>query len=188
MKIRVGILGRASGVRGEIRVALCTDSPETRFAPGTVLFTNHPDFPCLTVNRAHSSGKHFVASFVEIPDRNLAETMSGIELQVESSNEPPHSDSSAGGMNTPSGNNRENSEAGFYRHELLGLEAVTASGEKLGIVSELVVSTAQDLLEVSTPSGEKILVPFVFEIVPEVDLPAGKIIMNPPGGLFPKRL
>ncbi|MCU9997093.1 ribosome maturation factor RimM [Mobiluncus mulieris] len=181
MKVTVATLGRASGVRGEIRVALRTDNPHTRFAPGAVLVTDHPDFPRLTVKQARHSGKHFVASFKEIPDRDTAETLGGVKLVIETDPEatnPPGPDETPGA--TESG-----SEDGFYRHELVGLSAQTQTGESLGMVSDLIIGTAQDLLEVTTAEGHKVLIPFVFELVPEVDLAAGRVVMAPPGGLFP---
>lgn len=181
MKVTVAILGRASGVRGEIRVALRTDDPQTRFAPGTVLLTDRPDLPRVTVKQARHSGKHFVASFEEVPDRDAAETLGGVKLLVETDPDATNpADSDERPDVTESG-----SEAGFYRHELVGLSAQTQTGETLGTVSDLIIGTAQDLLEVTTADGQKVLIPFVFELVPEVNLAAGRVVMTPPGGLFP---
>ena len=59
------------------------------------------------------------------------------------------------------------------------------AGKTLGTVSDLLLAPAQDLLEVTTADGEKILVPFVYEIVPDVDLDSQLVTMDPPGGLFP---
>lgn len=191
MKLTVGVIGRASGVRGEVRVALHTDDPGSRFAPGTVLLTSRKTPATLTVNRARMSGKHFVVSFQEIPDRNGAETLSGTKLYIETdapalcteavdSPEP-------GTADTQTANYLEQSESdeGFYRHELVGLRAVDLAGKTLGTVSDLLLAPAQDLLEVTTAGGEKILVPFVYEIVPDVDLDSQVVTMDPPGGLFP---
>lgn len=203
MKVRVAVLGRASGVRGEVRVALHTDDPKTRFAPGAVLLTDRPDLPRLTVKQARRSGKHFVASFAEVPDRDTAETLSGVKLLVET--DAPEADETPRSANSVhSGSNLEalvladstdsgladadpDGEDGFYRHELVGLSAMTEIGAELGTVSDLIIGVAQDLLEVTTPAGQKVLVPFVFKIVPEVDLTAGRVVMRPPGGLFPNQ-
>lgn len=190
MKLTVGVIGRASGVRGEVRVALHTDDPRSRFAPGTVLLTSRNTPATLTVNRARMSGKHFVVSFREILDRNDAEGMSGTKLYIET--DDPTSCTDPTDLNETdttkpeNGDHHEHGEAddGFYRHELVGLRAVNLSGETLGTISDLLLAPAQDLLEVTTANGEKILVPFVYEIVPEVDLDSQVVTMNPPGGLF----
>jgi 16S rRNA processing protein RimM len=45
---------------------------------------------------------------------------------------------------------------------------------------------AQDLLEIK-PTGsarERVLVPFVAALVPEVDVAGGRVVIDPPGGLF----
>lgn len=190
MKLTVGVIGRASGVRGEVRVALHTDDPRSRFAPGTVLLTSRNSPATLTVNRARMSGKHFVVSFREILDRNDAEGMSGTKLYIETDDPTscadPADSADSGAASTETATNREQSEGdeGFYRHELVGLRAVNLSGEALGTISDLLLAPAQDLLEVTTENGEKILVPFVYEIVPEVDLDSQVVTMDPPGGLF----
>lgn len=191
MKLTVGVIGRASGVRGEVRVALHTDEPRARFAPGTVLLTSRKTPATLTVNRARMSGKHFVVSFQEIPDRNGAETLSGIKLYIETDDPAlctnPTDSTDSGATNAETATNREQSEGdeGFYRHELVGLRAVDLAGKTLGTVSDLLLAPAQDLLEVTTTDGQKILVPFVYEIVPDVDLDSQVVTMDPPGGLFP---
>ena len=48
----------------------------------------------------------------------------------------------------------------------------------------MLLGAAQDLLEVETAGGEKVLVPFVYEIVPSVDIEEGRVVMTPPPGLF----
>ena len=95
--------------------------------------------------------------------------------------------SEPGTADTQTANYLEQSESdeGFYRHELVGLRAVDLAGKTLGTVSDLLLAPAQDLLEVTTAGGEKILVPFVYEIVPDVDLDNQVVTMDPPGGLFP---
>lgn len=164
MRLTVGVIGRASGIRGEVRVGVKTDSPRERFAPGVKLLTNHDSWPELTVSRCHKSGKYFVVAFSEITDRNAAETLTGTRLEIDTD------DIAA--------------DNGYYRHQLVGLRAVDGAGEMLGTVSDLLLGAAQDLLEVTTAAGKKVLVPFVSELVAEPNLQAGSIEICPPGGLF----
>ena len=132
-----------------------------------------------------------MVSFREIPDRNGAETLSGTKLYIET--DAPALCTEAidsaqpGTANAEIANDHEQSggDEGFYRHELVGLRAVDLARKTLGTVSDLLLAPAQDLLEVTTADGEKILVPFVYEIVPDVDLDNQVVTMDPPGGLFP---
>jgi 16S rRNA processing protein RimM len=67
---------------------------------------------------------------------------------------------------------------------LVGLSAVTPAGEALGEVTGVDHAPASDLLVLRRPDGRSALVPFVKAIVPEVDLGAGRVVVDPPAGLF----
>jgi 16S rRNA processing protein RimM len=73
----------------------------------------------------------------------------------------------------------------FYHADLIGLSAVDTGGEELGQVHAVLNHGAGDLLELRK-RGRKgtVLVPFTLEIVPTVDLAAGRIVIDPPDGLF----
>ena len=69
----------------------------------------------------------------------------------------------------------------YYDRQLVGLEAVLADGTVVGLVSQVVHMPAQDVLAIATTSGER-LVPFVSELVPSVDLAAGRVeLVDLPG-------
>lgn len=61
---------------------------------------------------------------------------------------------------------------------------VFPAGEEAGVVAEVVHTPAGELLAVRTPDDREVLVPFVSEMVPEIDLEAGRIVVDPPEGLF----
>jgi 16S rRNA processing protein RimM len=73
----------------------------------------------------------------------------------------------------------------FYHADLIGLAAVDGSGNALGTVIAIFNFGAGDLIEVRPQNGGKTeLVPFDAAHVPEVDVAAGKIVIDPPDGLF----
>ena len=76
----------------------------------------------------------------------------------------------------------------YYHADLIGLEVTDTGGTMLGRVKAVLNHGASDLLEVQG-SGRTttVLVPFTLEIVPTVDLAAGRIVADPPEGLFPER-
>ena len=132
-----------------------------------------------------------MASFREITDRNQAETLAGTQLLIDTTPADLDRDGETRGEDLGTGFDagygdeaQTAGEDGFYRHELVGLEAQLPDGTKLGTVSDLLLGAAQDLLEVETAGGEKVLVPFVYEIVPSVDIEEGRVVMTPPPGLF----
>ena len=59
----------------------------------------------------------------------------------------------------------------------------TSAGEAVGVVTD-VLHHGQDLLVVRPPDGREHLVPFVKAIVPEVDVTAGVLVIDPPLGLL----
>lgn len=74
----------------------------------------------------------------------------------------------------------------FYHADLIGLEVTDTGGAVLGRVKAVLNHGAADLLEVQGPGLKStVLVPFTREIVPTVDLAAGRIVTDPPQGLFP---
>ncbi len=72
----------------------------------------------------------------------------------------------------------------FHDHQLIGLDVVTVAGRRVGTVAD-VRHHGQDLLVITTtPGAAETLVPFVAAIVPEVDLEAGRLFIDPPPGLL----
>ncbi|MDP3209615.1 MAG: PRC-barrel domain-containing protein, partial [Rhodoglobus sp.] len=73
-------------------------------------------------------------------------------------------------------------EDAWFDHQLVGL-TVLRDGTPVGTVSQVDHLPAQDLLTVTTSSGD-VLVPFVKAIVTSVDIEAGTMTVTPPHGLF----
>ena len=182
MQLTVAIIGPAHALKGEVRLEIRTDDPEGRLAPGTVLATqDRSGRPAieLTVERLRFDGTRWFAVFEEARDRTAAEALRGVRLLV---------DTDAVGGSAAEGSGDADDEA-WYAHELIGLRAVRAlpgaEPQHLGEVVDLEPGVAQDRLVVRTPDGERIAVPFVEALVPEIDPDAGTITLAPPGGLFP---
>lgn len=173
MLLTVAVIGPAHALKGEVRLDIRTDDPEGRLAPGTVLPTDPAAAGPLTVARLRFDGQRWFAAFAEVGDRIAAEALRGVRLLVETDEE-------------------EADDEAWYAHELIGLTAVLAASEGedgepqvLGTVVDLEPGVAQDRLVVRTPQGEDVAVPFVAELVPEIDPEAGTVTLAPPGGLFP---
>jgi 16S rRNA processing protein RimM len=163
----VGRVGRPQGVRGEVTVEVRTDDPESRFAPGSVLFTEPAERGPLTVAGMRPRSGGVVVSFDGVADRAAAEALRGTVLLVDSATLPA--------IEGPDE---------FYDHQLAGLAAVDGAGTPLGTVAEVVHAPASDLLVVRDAAGREHLVPFVRDMVPTVDLAAGRVVVAAPEGLF----
>jgi 16S rRNA processing protein RimM len=163
MHVQVARIGKPHGIRGEVTVQVLTDAPEDRFVPGTAFIVEPASSGPLTLEGARWNKDILLLSFAEVPDRNRAEQLRGVKLYLESED-------------------LEDDDEGWYEHELVGL-AARVDGRDAGTVAALMTGPVQDLLVVDTPEGE-VLVPFVEEIVPEVDVEGGFVVIVPPPGLF----
>jgi 16S rRNA processing protein RimM len=171
MHLIVGQILRPHGIRGEVIVDVRTDEPEQRFAAGSVFETDPAEVGPLLVElaRPHPAagrGKLIVA-FDGVADRNVAETLRGTLLTVDSADLPAIEDPDE-----------------FHDHELIGLAAVTPDGEQLGEITRVEHAPASDLLVLVRPDGRTALVPFVTAMVPEVLLAEGRVVMTLPPGLL----
>lgn len=170
IEVVVGRIGKPHGIRGEVTVDVRTDEPERRFAVGAVLRAEPPrgsasPHRSLTVSRTRWHQGVLLASFEEVADRNAAELVRGTVLRV-----------TLAADETP-----EDPEE-FYDHQLVGLAVHDLAGEVIGEVTG-VVHGAQDLLAVRATDGRDTLVPFVSALVPEVDVPGGRVVVADRPGL-----
>ena len=165
MQLVAGRVARVHGLRGEVLVEVRTDDPEERFAVGAVLRTEPAERGPLTVAAQRWHSGRLLLRFAEVPDRTVAETLPGVRLVVDVADSSGHDDE-------------------FYDHELEGLTAVDALGAPVGTVAQVLHHTGQDLLVVRRAAGADVMVPFVAAIVTAVDLAAGRVILDPPPGLF----
>ena len=178
----VARIGKPHGLRGEVTVQVHTDDPHGRFAPGRVLDTEAAPGSGvprrLTVRTSRLHRQIWLLGFEEIPDRTEAESLRGTRLVIDAAPDRLE-EGDLDDVDDDSGDDDAYDEA-----ELVGLAAVTSAGEPLGTVSGLRIGAAQDLLAVTLVDGRTALVPFVEAIVPEVDLPGGRVVLDPPPGLL----
>jgi 16S rRNA processing protein RimM len=168
MQLTVARVGKAHGLKGEVALDLRTDDPESRLAIGERLETVPADAGPLTVTGAREHQGRWLVTFAEVADRNAAEELRGTELVVEA--------------------DASDEEDAWYPHELAGLRVELEDGTVVGKVVTLEYQPAHEalLIEEDLPDGgtARTLVPFVLAIVPVVDVPGGRVVLTPPGGLL----
>lgn len=167
MQLVVGRIGRAHGIKGEVSVEVRTDEPELRLAPGAVLATDPASAGPLTIAAGRVHSGRLMLRFEGIADRNGAEALRNTLLIAEVDPEE-----------TP-----EDPEE-FYDHQLVDLDVVTLDGRHIGRITEISHLPYQDLLVVERTGGGEVLIPFVAEIVPEIDLDEQRAVIDPPPGLL----
>lgn len=176
--LRVCRIGRAQGLKGEVNVLLFTDEPERRFEPGSVLQTEDGS-RSFTVVSSRTFKNRWIVLFKDVENRDESEALNGIELYGEADDAEDMLEEDA-----------------WYPKDLIGLEVRLAADNTLGLAEGLLVgkvvdvidSPAQSLLKVRlanpTEDERTSLVPFVEQIVPEIDLESGFLTLDPPRGLI----
>jgi len=151
-KIALAAIAGAHGIKGELRLKLFAESTES-LARHKKLYVGGAERRLLSVH----DGKAPVARFEGIDDRSAAEGLRGALVEIDRSALPPL-------------------EAGEYYHaDLIGLAAMDALGEPVGIVVAVENYGAGDLLEIEVEGGKRSLIPFKAGIA---DFADGRIVLD----------
>jgi 16S rRNA processing protein RimM len=158
----IGIITKAQGIRGEIRVLPTTDDPARfeKLIGGEIKIIKNGNETALKLINARMQKNIVILEFENITDRNAAEKLIGAVICIPDELALPLD------------------EGEYYVRDLIGLRAETESGEALGELTRVLHTGANDVY-VITPHGEKsFMVPAVKDVVKKVDLSDGKIILH----------
>ncbi|MFG2146044.1 ribosome maturation factor RimM [Streptomyces sp. NPDC048696] len=170
MQLVVARVGRAHGIKGEVTVEVRTDEPELRLAPGAVLATDPASTGPLTIETGRVHSGRLLLRFAGVHDRTAAEALRNTLLiaDVDPDERPEEDDE-------------------YYDHQLIDLDVVLADGTEVGRITEISHLPSQDLFIVERPDGTEVMIPFVGEIVTEIDLDEQRAVITPPPGLIDDR-
>ncbi|MFQ5944728.1 MAG: ribosome maturation factor RimM [Anaerolineae bacterium] len=147
------------GVRGEVKAELLTDFPD-RFAEVKELWLGDGPEP-LRLERFRKRGGIAILKFRGLNDRDAAESLRGEFLSV------PVQEAVA------------LEEHEYYEHQILGMTVVTLRGEMVGRVEEVLYTGANDVYRVQH-AGQERLIPAVPDVVLEVDIDGGRLVVSLP--------
>ncbi len=165
----VGKIVGMQGLNGDIRINPLSEFPQRFTQPGERWIQEGQEIPKAVelIHGRQLPGKNlFVARFKGIANRSQAEELVGKKLLVRASDRP------------------QLAKNEFHLLDLVNLEArLDPKGAPIGHVKNL-QKAGNDLLEIKLINGKKVLIPFVSEIVPEVKLEEGWLLLTPPPGLL----
>jgi len=159
-RVMLGVITGAHGVRGEVKVKAFTADPRALARYGAL--------------EDEAGGREFKASvrgvardlaivrLDGVDTRDAAEALRGVKLYVARAALP------------------KPRRGEIYVSDLEGLDAFDTSGARLGRVARVLNYGAGDVLEIARDDGGELLVPFAKRMVPEVDLAAGRVVVDPP--------
>lgn len=163
----VAQFGAAHGVRGEVRLKSFTENPLAVRSYGPLQAKDGRKFVISTARQAAGTSLEMLVVRVEgVTTRNQAEALTGLELSVPRDNLPAADDDE------------------FYHGDLIGLDASMTDGTPAGTIVGVRNFGAGDLLEIAPSRGATILIPFTRAAVPEIDMAARRVVIDPPPGLL----
>ena len=160
--VLVGRFGAPQGVKGEIRVQSFTSDPQAIGRYGPLMDAQRArEFAFERVRPLRND--MLVTKVRGVETREAAAALTGVDLFARRDRLPPPDPDE------------------FYWEDLVGLEAATVSGGKLGRVVAVSNYGAGDILEIAPEGGgETLLMPFTQGVVPAIDFEAGRIVVEPP--------
>lgn len=163
----VGKIINTHGIHGEVKVLRITDFPE-RFAKGKTLYlVKDNEQPIKLTIDGHRVHKGFdLLRFLDYTDINEVEQFKGAYLKV---TEDQLTDLT---------------EGEFYYHQIIGCTVCTSDGEVLGQIKEILSPGANDVWVMKRKQGKDVMIPYIDEIVRDIDVDAKKIVIEPMEGLL----
>ncbi len=165
----VGKIVNTHGIRGEVRVISKTDFADERYQPGNTLyiFKEGSQEPIKVVVESHRVHKNFdLLTFEGMHSIQDVEQFKGSLLKVDENQLS------------------ELDEGEYYFHEIIGCKVYNDNGEEIGTIREILATGANDVWVVKRKVGKDLLIPYIDEIVKEIDIEEKKIIITPMEGLL----
>lgn len=163
----VGKIVNTHGVRGEVRVIRITDFEE-RFNIGEALYLvkDHTPIRQLVID-GHRKHKQFdLLHFEGFDNINDVETFKGAHLKIKVDQLT------------------ELNEGEYYHYEIIGCAVYTADGEQIGMIADILSPGANDVWVVKRPKGKDVLIPFIKDVVKEIDVSEKKVFIELMEGLL----
>ncbi len=164
-RVCVGAIAGSFGVKGEVRLKSFCAEPDAIQTYGPLQSEDGAKTWDVRITRSVKNG--FAARLSGVSTKEAADNLKGTRLFAPRDMLPELPDDE------------------FYHADLIGLTVLDTGGTELGRVKAVLNHGASDLLEVAGKGlKQPVLLPFTQAAVPTVDVPAGRIIADPPDGLF----
>lgn len=158
---KVGTIVNTHGIRGEVRVIATTDFPEERFTKGQGLVIDGKTPVEVTIQTVRPHKQFILLSFKDLQNINLIEQYKGRDLMVDEAQLAELADDE------------------YYYHEIVGLDVIDNADESvLGQVSEILELPANDVWVVKRAGKNPLYIPYIADVVTEIDLEQGQAKIN----------
>ncbi|XJS09715.1 ribosome maturation factor RimM [Aerococcaceae bacterium WGS1372] len=165
---RVGRIVNSFGIKGEFKIIADTDFPEERFAKGAELsiIDNNTAVRSLTVENSRLSKGTYIIKFKEINNINEVEPYKNMWLAVREDQQ------------------QSLEEHEFYYHEIIGLTVKTTEGKEIGMIKDILDLGSNDVWVIQRHKAKDALIPYIEDVVKEVNIEEGLVIIELMEGLI----
>ena len=150
------------GLKGDVKVEILTDYPHQRFTSGKMVYI---DGISMTIEGARSHKGNIVLKLDKVVDADQADGLKGRYLEIPASESMPLEDDQ------------------FYHHQLIGLRVETTGGRLLGTIKRILPTGSNDVYVVDG-DGRELLVPAIGDVIKQVDLSRGLVVIEEIDGLL----
>lgn len=163
--LAVGRISKPHGVNGEVRVELLTDNPE-RFEWLDAIYIGEDSPRLVAIESVRHHQGVVLLKLSGYPTRTEAELLRGELLQVPESEAVPLE------------------EGEYFLYQVIGIGVYTEKGTYLGRLTEILETGANNVFVVDGDSVQYLL-PDIPDVVRDVDIENGRLVINPLPGLIP---
>ena len=158
-RLIVGTILAPHGLRGEFKLRLQTDDPEHLLTLKRLYLGDEPSPRTVLSGRMHQGNALLRLQGISSPE--TVERLRGTPLSIRASDARPLAENE------------------YFLFQIIGLDAFTEAGERLGKVTDLMETGANDVLVITPDEGADILLPSHPDVVLSVDPAAGKVVVRP---------
>lgn len=160
IRVCVAQIGAAHGLKGELRLWSFTEDPQAVATYGPL--QSEDGARAFRILNARAEKDHLIVRLDGVADRNAAEALRNVRLYV-ARDKLPATDNET-----------------FYHADLIGLAAHDMQGGEIGEVIAVHNFGAGDIIELRKRDGATLMLPFSKAVVPDIDLAAGRMTVDPP--------
>ena len=168
MRLKVGKIVNSHSLKGEVKVISSTDFEEERFKKGSkLLITRGNQLIREVVVESYRNHKNFLlVKFEEIDSVEEAEKLKNLQIKIDS---------------TEVGELEENE---FYFHEIIGCQVFDENDKNLGEIIDILTPGANDVWVIKGENGKEILIPYIEDVVKQIDITNKKVNIEVMEGLI----
>lgn len=162
----IGYITKPQGLKGEVKVEPVTPNPERFYRLEIVFLQVNDKTQAYPIDKIRVSDRFVYIKFSGINSRNEAELLRNAEILVEEKDliQPDQDE--------------------YFVHDIVGCRVISENNDEIGIVSDVVQMSSNDIYVVRNGTGTELLVPATKEVVTQVDIGRKIIIIHVLEGLF----